>query len=67
MDKVIKTEKGIGPISFDAKQDRPLYLREEGYTKYNELIGVQLKGVKNADKIRINKSDYTPSKRKDKN
>lgn len=67
MDRVIKTDKGIGPIDLDAKQDLPLYCRDDANTKHNQLIGVKLSGVRNADKIKINKSDYTPSKGREKN
>lgn len=66
MDRIIKTDKGIGTISLDAKQDLPLYCTDDANTKHNALIGVKLKGVRDADKIRINQSDYTQSNRKDK-
>ena len=66
MDRIINTDKGIGTINLDAKQDLPLYCREDANTKHNALIGVKLKGVRDADKILINKSDYTQSNRRDK-
>ena len=66
MDRIIKTEKGIGAFNLDAKQDLPLYKQPDANGMNNPMIGVTLKGVKNADKIRINKSDYTQSNRRDK-
>lgn len=59
MDRIIKTQKGIGTISVDEKKDMPLYMRESAYSNIKGLESVQLKGVRNADLIRINKSDYT--------
>lgn len=66
MDRIIKTDKGIGTINLDARQDMPLYKQPDANGKNNPMIGVTLKGVRNADKIRINKSDYTQSNRRDK-
>lgn len=67
MDRIIKTDKGIGRINLDQNRDLPLFYQENPNGLTNERIGVTLKGVRNADKIRINKSDYTPSNRRDKN
>lgn len=67
MDRIIKTQKGIGPISLDAKRDENFLNQPNPFGLTNPMIGVKLSGVQNADKIRINKSDYTPSVRKDKN
>lgn len=54
-------------INVDAKQDTPLLHPSQIQNKYNPQIGVKLTGVKNADAIRINKSDYTPSVGREKN
>ncbi len=67
MDRVIKTDKGIGPIDLDYKRDENFLNNPNPWGLTNERIGVKLEGVKNADKIRINKSDLTPSKGRDKN
>lgn len=66
MDRIIKTDKGIGPISLEENKDLPLYKQPNPNGLTNARIGVKLDGVRNADKIRINKSDYTPSKGRDK-
>ena len=66
MDRIIKTDKGIGPISFDEKRNQNFLEEPNCFGLTNPKIGVKLNGVNNADKIRINKSDYTPSVRKDK-
>ncbi len=48
-----------GTINVDAQQEVPLYKQPESYNNYKPRIGVSLKGVKHADKILLNKSDYT--------
>ncbi len=67
MDRIIKTDKGIGPIDLDYKRDQNFLEKPNPWGLTNPLIGVKLKGVQNADKIRINKSDLTPSKGREKN
>jgi hypothetical protein len=67
MDRIIKTDKGIGPINVDENRDENFLNNPRPWGLTNERIGVKLNGVRNADKIRHNKSDYTPSKGRDKN
>lgn len=66
MDRIIKTDKGIGAFNVDENKDLPLYKQQNPNGLTNPMIGVKLKGVRNSDKIRVNKSDYTPSKGRDK-
>ena len=54
-------------ISLDGRKDTNYTATIDTANLPNAQIGVKLEGVKNADKIRINKSDYTPSHRRDKN
>jgi hypothetical protein len=54
-------------FNVDQRPDTPLLHPNGIQNKYNPQIGVKLSGVKNADAIRINKSDYTPSVGREKN
>lgn len=66
MDRIIKTDKGIGPIDLDAKRAENFLEKPSPWGLTKPMIGVKLEGVKNAEKIRHNKSDLTPSKGRDK-
>lgn len=46
-------------INLNERIDLPLYKQAESYNNYKERVGVSLEGVKHADKILHNKSDYT--------
>ena len=46
-------------FNIDAKQEVPVYKQPESYNNYKPRVGVTLKGVRNADKILHNESDYT--------
>ncbi len=58
----------VEDFNLDERVDLPLYKQPEAQTLYKERVGVDLKGVykgfRNADKIIINKSDYTQGKTK---
>lgn len=46
-------------FSLNEKTDVPLYKQPQSYNNYKERIVNGVKGVKNADMMIINKSDYT--------
>lgn len=48
-----------GTINVNAQQEVPLYKQPESYNNYKPRIVDGVKGVKHADKMIINKSDYT--------
>lgn len=59
MDQRYNSAKIKQKINVDELKDTPFYMRSDAYPASKGLIGVKMDGVKNADKIRINKSDYT--------
>lgn len=63
-----KVNPRVESFNLDEKVDLPLYKQPEAQTLYKERVGVDLKGLykgfRNADKIIINKSDYTQGKTK---
>jgi len=59
----IKDDFGLKPVkeafSLNEKTDVPLYKQETSYNNYKERVTQGVMGVKNAEKMIINKSDYT--------
>jgi len=60
MDRIIKTDKGIGTINTDYLGDTPYQKNPENVQKYNPLTYANIPGVRNTDKICMNKSDFRP-------
>lgn len=59
MDKLTRVKPVKEKINFDEKKDMPLYMRESPFKNIKGLESVKLRGVVDADKIRLNKTDYT--------
>ena len=59
----IKDNFGLKPVkekfNLNEEQPTPLYMRNSSYGNHKEIVGMELKGVLNADKVYRNKSDYT--------
>lgn len=64
MDRIIKVDKGIGPIDFDERKDIPYMQCPENKDLTNPYRTDKMKGVNKSNEIYVNKSDLTQPKKR---